>query len=1278
MVRPTRRTTALAVSAAAASAAAVAISAASCNHSVEAFQPPPVVGPQHRRFRPACDDAQVPRRSSDAPSPLPQPHSVYLSSQHGAARQYAINKRRTSTSPLAVSASSSLDDGDSETNGNTNTNGDGSNSSSLQGRALTTAETALSTLSNAADQVVTAAVSVSASSSSDDNSAYVDDYEVEQRELSARRAMAAQEAARRRSQYEITVPLASSSSSSSSSSTTSFGSTTVAAASSPDQKLMVIGLTLRQFTADGRISASALDLDNTSNLLPNLTTEEEMDPTVREGGGSVEILSAMLEPPPTKAAADGGGVAGDGTKKAHGGGVIVSSVVRDGAAWEAGVRPGDRILATSATVGQVRTVPKNLTPLAIVTLYCHRARIGWLVPDCLHASIFSPFFLVCLAPPLFMQQRQQRLLRTQQKMWPKTTLDGIRSAISSRRVMSSSIKIQLQRGAGGTTATAAAAGTTAASSTATAEVSSVTDATSAAATDDSLVTEFELRLSRPLGINAEDGPDGYVVVTGLNPDGTNGANDLSSVQIGDRIVAVDSSLGSQMWPVSSVAGLVSACTSRLPKQTVSLRFERVAASSATTSSTSHPPVADSPPSVTDSADAAKARQVLLSRCRDVLVKYTRQYKDGDIANVALLTVAEKIVSALADSSVSPDAATLNLLMNVYVANGRADDAVRIFEASTGVGADGSTRPPAETSVIASKTKEGYRIMPSLEALGLYTATALLRAHSMKKDGVAARRVLAAMEGQEGLVVGGVRAASWPRGESDGTDKGNAKANNWITDTRCYNIVLAAASKMRSNTGLQIASELFDTMLDPKASKKEWADSAEAQAAPFRDAASYNSMIAGYARTGRMQDALDMFRSMQSCGLEPDKFTYTSLIKASVESGDVDGGKSILDDMESKGIEADVFAYNTVIKGLCDRFRWYEAKELVSEMEWNGVTPDSYTYGMLMNGLIKADKPGPALTLFETACADPRTVDVAQNVQIYTTAVTAASMTGDHARALGLVSRMVSAGIKPNLKTFTSLMGGCLSSGKTSYALDIFGKISEHDGLSLELGIRAFCNSGDFASATSILTEQRDGRREMSGKQVMTSYNYIIETALRQRKFDVARTTFTELLDSGYIPSKMTLRTIPEALSLVPRKGQTREKVTDDNREESEAAFDFMLFVMDLMDQRKLPVAGSFYAAVLFEGSRSGGVRRDVASLIAESKLSLEGGTLIDVSDTIECAEEEICLGWQDVFENYADYEGKGIPLPTVRVNTDGKSIRSVLAAEQRVTFGRRRPKRAAV
>eukprot|EP00562_Extubocellulus_spinifer_P035641 CAMPEP_0178683258 /NCGR_PEP_ID=MMETSP0699-20121125/2212_1 /TAXON_ID=265572 /ORGANISM="Extubocellulus spinifer, Strain CCMP396" /LENGTH=1213 /DNA_ID=CAMNT_0020327849 /DNA_START=350 /DNA_END=3992 /DNA_ORIENTATION=+ len=1128
--------------------------------------------------------------------------------------------------PLAVSASSSIPGNSDDSSSSATSSSSSSTTSTDDASTLRSIQSsALSALSSAEDWATSAASSAAAASSSD----YVDEYELELQTLQARRdaAAARDDAARRRNLYEVTVPIVTSSRSSSSRRPASAAAAAGAAAAAnamAGSAAGSAGMTLRQVDGrSGQLSSAALDFD-TLRLVPNLGTEEEMDPTTRDG--SVEIMTADAVAAATVLGGGSGGAPGPAGSIGRKAGVVVSSVVRDGMAWRAGVRPGDLVLATSATVGQ--------------------------------------------------------------KMWPKTTLEGIRSAISSRGVMSSSIKMQLQR----SVTTASTADDVAAASAAAAP------STSAAAISKD-ITEFELTLSRPLGINVEDGPDGYVIVTALNETASSPSNDISAVGIGDRIVAVDSSLGNQMWPVSNVAGLVSACTSRLPGQTVSLRFERVeladdderdggAAAGGVPYATATAVGSEAPSSSLQPAnlaavraEGAQTRQALLSRCRDVLQKYTAQYKAQEVTPKVLLTVADKIVAALADSSVSPDAATLNLLMNAYVTCGKAEDAIRTFEASTGVSADGSSRPT--DTVIESKTKPDYRIMPNLSALNLYTATNLLRAHSSRRDGFAARRVLAAMEGREDVVVNGIRAASWPRGgESVGDEDAAAaaaaagKSDNWVTDTRCYNIVLAAASKMKSSSGLKIASDIFDSMVDPKMSKEEWAASAAGR--PFRDAVTYNSMIAAYGRAGRIQDAMDMFRALKSCGLEPDKFTYTSLIKAKVESGDVDDAKSILDSMESKGVEADVFAYNSVIKGLCDKYRWYEAKELVTEMEWNGVRPDSYTYGMLMNGLIKAGKPGPALTLFETACADPRTINIAQNVQIYTTAVTAASMMGDHARALGLVSRMVGSGVKPNLKTFTSLMGGCLSSGKTSYALDIFGKISEPDGYALELGIRAFCDSGDFASATSLLTEQRDGRREMSGKQIMSSYDYTISSALKQRNYQVARDALTELINSGYIPSKKTFRAIIDALSLVPKRGQMRPQLTDDNRGEAEGAFDFMIFVLDSMEQRKLPVVGAFYAAVLFEGSRAGGLRKKVASLIAESKLSAAGGKRIDVSEAIECADEERCVGWEDILTNYQTLEGQGIALPLVRVKSDERSIRAVLTAEQKVSYGRRRRRRAAV
>ena len=59
-------------------------------------------------------------------------------------------------------------------------------------------------------------------------------------------------------------------------------------------------------------------------------------------------------------------------------------------------------------------------------------------------------------------------------MWPKSTLDGIRSAISSRKLMSSTMKFQFQRSC---------------------------DDNLISETE--LVQEFELSLSRPMGIHIE-------------------------------------------------------------------------------------------------------------------------------------------------------------------------------------------------------------------------------------------------------------------------------------------------------------------------------------------------------------------------------------------------------------------------------------------------------------------------------------------------------------------------------------------------------------------------------------------------------------------------------------------------------------------------------------------------------------------------------------------------------------------------------------------------------
>lgn len=606
-----------------------------------------------------------------------------------------------------------------------------------------------------------------------------------------------------------------------------------------------------------------------------------------------------------------------------------------------------------------------------------------------------------------------------------------------------------------------------------------------------------------------DTPDGYVQISGFTDDAPPMVQD--KLHVGDRIIAVDSSLGSNLWPVSNVEGAVSAVTTRLPGQPVRLRFERVVEKgtnlSAITSLTQPPSMEENNiDTIKDLSTAAAAtittttiknislandlmstytklksnsnkesaeNQQLLVRCRDVLKRYMYVYEPNNERSAGVpALVADRVLDSLADASASIDGKTLSLIMNSYMVCKQPKEALRIFEAAVGLAADGTSRKPKD--VITGK--KGGHVVSNLKGLNLYTATDLIRAHSQLGDSSSARRVLAAIEGVD-TDIDGARAFYW-----------NAK---FTPDTKCYNTVLAAIANS-NKFDIKDIENVYNVMCEPILFNTT--------PQPKKSVVTYNTMISAYTRSGRRSDAFAILQEMTELGLNPDKYTITSLVKAVVDDGDIDTALTLLRDMKRAGMKADVVGYNIVIRALCDQSQWFEAKTLVADMEARGITPDGKTYGLLMNGLLRLNKPGPCLTLFESACADQRTAGLMENVQLYTTAVTAAASLGDYERALELVSRMTLAGVKPNMKTLTSLLGACLTGENYKYALDVYKRIKDPDGYAIMLGTRAYSEAGEFDTAIEIV----DKNEKMTGKQIMSSYNYIISTALDQRDYSIAK------------------------------------------------------------------------------------------------------------------------------------------------------------------------------
>jgi len=915
----------------------------------------------------------------------------------------------------------------------------------------------------------------------------------------------------------------------------------------------LLGLQLREINERGEISDSSLDLDLlryqsvAEEVFRDMDMDVVMPDNVKEEGpiGSVQLLNLPVNfvlDPDMK-------------------GVIVSGVVRGSMSWNAGVRSGDFLISTSATLGD--------------------------------------------------------------KMWPKSTLEGVRSAVSSRKIMSSStMKLQFKR-AGFSIKSA-----------------------------DEVVSEFEISLMRPLGVNIADDEDGYVTVTGF----TEGASFLvrERLMLGDRIVAMESSIGGNMWPISNVNGAVSACTSRLPGQPVKIRFERVVTDAGTIGIENGAMGKDTKATKISGVETSirKTDTKLLGRCCDVLKRYMAVY-DPNASKAAAIPaiVADRVLETLADASATLDPKTLSLIMNSYLLCSQPENAIRAFEAAVGISADGSNR---KTDVTIEGKREGSKIIADITAIDLYTGTDIICSHAKMGNFFSARRVLAAME-SDGLVLDGIRSMTWP---------GKIKV-----DTKSYNNVLAAAAgNANDEEGLKIAKDVFSAMSEPVLFTTT--------ATPKKNLVSYNIMIEAYARIGNRSDAFAVYNSLRDAGLKPDKISITGLIKAVVTDNDIETARILLRDMKTNNIKPDVVTYNTMIRTLCEKLQWYEAKELVADMETCGIDPNQKTYGLLMNGLMKAKQPQACLTLFESACADPRTVSLTENVQLYTTAVTAAASLADYERALDLVSRMTFAGIQPNTKTYTVLMGACLSGGRADFAIDVFKKIKRPDGYALSKGVQAYCANKDFTSALKIIESQNDKQGLMTGKQVMSNYYHFIHSALESGNYTAATNIMTNLLDNGYIPSKKMLQTIVSSLSLNKKRNLERDVRPGSTPEECDQ-FKYLLSVFDSLARRNLPCDAMFYSAFLYEGARQGGLQKRISSLIKDARINISQPTnnlcLYEDEDDDTCIVKKQ-ITWTELFSNYSLYKGEidEISMPTIQLRVSEKEIRQVVTAEKVLSFGARR------
>lgn len=134
--------------------------------------------------------------------------------------------------------------------------------------------------------------------------------------------------------------------------------------------------------------------------------------------------------------------------------------------------------------------------------------------------------------------------------------------------------------------------------------------------------------------------------------------------------------------------------------------------------------------------------------------------------------------------------------------------------------------------------------------------------------------------------------------------------------------------------------------------------------------SFNLILKGYVKGGRVDDAWAMINEMESKGnVKPDIDSYNVVLGGYLESGKKSGFDMVAKQVVERGLDPNLVTYNHRIMRYCKSKECVRAKKLLDEMISKGVQPDSSSYNAVIFGFCKVGDFESARKVLEKMVSD---------------------------------------------------------------------------------------------------------------------------------------------------------------------------------------------------------------------------------------------------------------------------------------------------------------------
>ncbi|CAD6220799.1 unnamed protein product [Miscanthus lutarioriparius] len=186
---------------------------------------------------------------------------------------------------------------------------------------------------------------------------------------------------------------------------------------------------------------------------------------------------------------------------------------------------------------------------------------------------------------------------------------------------------------------------------------------------------------------------------------------------------------------------------------------------------------------------------------------------------------------------------------------------------------------------------------------------------------------------------------------------------------------------------------------------------------------YRSLLHGYATEGNLVE-MNNVKDLMQLGLMPDIVTYNTVIDGLCKIGRLDDAMSQFSQMIHDGLSADIITFRILIHGFSMYGKWEKAEELFYEMMDRGIPPDVNVFNAMIDKLFKEGKVTEARKLFDLM---PR-AGVKPNVVSYNAMIHGYFLAGEVDEVMKLLDDMLLIGLKPTAVTFSTLLDGMVSMG----------------------------------------------------------------------------------------------------------------------------------------------------------------------------------------------------------------------------------------------------------